>query len=104
MMWGFAIWALVHAITNPTAASLIVCAAIAGLALGGAAMQDAKKEKLVGDPWRDWVGRTSFAPFGRGFASPGTFALVGGTLVWLVATWAHGALGYRPAGVWAFFA
>ena len=104
MLWGFTAWALVHAIVNPTAASLIVSTAIAILALGGAAMQDAKKEKLVGDVWRDWTSRTSFAPFGRGFASPGTFALVGGTLVWLAATWAHGALGYRPAGIWAFFA
>jgi hypothetical protein len=24
-------------------------------------------------------------------------------LLWLGATYAHGALGYRPAGVWAFF-
>lgn len=104
MMWGFALWAVVHVITNPILASLIVSAAIALLALVGAAMQDAKKEKLVGDLWRDWTSRTSFAPFGRGFASPGTFAFVGGTLLWLVASWAHQALGYRPAGVWAFFA
>ena len=104
MLWGFTLWALVHAIVNPTPASLIVSAAIAVLALGGAAAQDAKKARLIGDAWRDWVARTSFVPFGRGFALPGTFALVGGTLLWLAATWAHGALGYRPAGIWAFFA
>ena len=104
MLWGFISWALVHAIVNPTRASLIISTAIAILALGGAAAQDAKKEKLIGEPWREWLSRTSFLPFGRGFASPGSFALVGGTLLWLAATWAHGALGYRPAGVWAFFA
>ena len=104
MMWGFAAWALVHAIVNPSAASLIVSAAIAILALGGAAGQDAKKQKLIGSVWREYQRRTSFVPFGRGLASPGMFALVGGTLVWLAATWAHGALGYRPAGIWAFFA
>lgn len=104
MMWGFAIWALVHVIANPTPASLIVSAAIAILALGGAYGQDFKKARLVGEPWRDWVARTSFVPFGRGWASPGTFALVGGTLLWLAATWAHGALGYRLAGVWALVA
>lgn len=103
MMWGFAIWALVHAIVLPTAASLVISAAIAILALGGAYGQDHKKEKLVGDPWRDWMRRTAFVPFGRGFASPGGFALIGGTLLWLAATWAHGALGYRPAGIWVFF-
>ena len=103
MMWGFAIWALVHAIVMPTLASLVVSAAIAILALGGAYGQDFKKAKLVGEPWRDWVRRTSFVPFGRGLASPGTFAFVGGTLLWLAATYAHGALGYHPAGIWAFF-
>ena len=103
MMWGFAIWALVHAMVVPTAASLTVSAAIAILALGGAAGQDAKKSALVGEPWRDWMRRTAFVPFGRGFASPGTFATIGGTLLWLAATWGHGALGYRPAGVWVFF-
>ena len=103
MMWGFAIWALVHVIVNPTPASIVVSAAIAILALGGAAGQDKKKEKLVGEPWRDWESRTSFVPFGRGFASPGGFALIGGTLLWLAASYAHGALGYRPAGIWAFF-
>ena len=104
MMWSFAIWALVHAIVLPTLASLTISAAIAVLALGGAAGQDAKKSRLIGEPWRDWMRRTSFLPFGRGFASPGTFALIGGTLLWLAATWAHGALGYRMAGIWALVA
>ena len=104
MMWSFAIWALVHAIVFPTLASLTVSATIFFLALVGAAGQDRKKARLVGEPWRDWMRRTSFMPFGRGFASPGTFALVGGTLLWLAATYAHGALGYRPAGIWALVA
>ena len=104
MMWSFAIWALVHAIVLPTLASLTVSAAIFFLALVGAAGQDRKKARLVGEPWRDWMRRTSFVPFGRGFASPGTFASVGGTLLWLAATYAHGALGYRPAGIWALVA
>ncbi|MEO6581103.1 MAG: NnrU family protein [Sphingomicrobium sp.] len=104
MMWAFAIWAAVHVLVNPTPASIVVGAAIAILALGGAAGQDRKKAKLIGEPWRDWETRTSFLPFGRGLASPGSFALIGGTLLWLAATYAHGALGYRPAGLWAFFA
>lgn len=104
MMWGFALWALVHALVNSTPASLVVSATIAILALGGAAGQDAKKQKLIGAPWAEWRAATAFVPFGRGLALPGAMALVGGTLVWLAATYAHGALGYRPAGVWAFFA
>lgn len=103
MMWGFTLWALVHAIVNPTMASLILSAAIAFLALVGAALQDAKKKQLLGDVWRDWTSKTSFIPYGRGLKSADGFALLVGTIVWLAASWAHGALGYRPAGVFAFF-
>jgi uncharacterized membrane protein len=84
MMWGFTFWAVVHAIVVPTQASLIISAAIAF--------------------WAEWVAKTSFVPFGRGVAIPDGFALGGGTILWLAATWAHGALGYRPAGIFAFFA
>ncbi len=104
MMWSFAIWAIVHAIVFPTLPSLSIGASILFLALVGAAGQDRKKARLLGEPWRDWMRRTAFVPFGRGFASPGLFALVGGTLLWLAATWAHGALGYRLAGIWALVA
>jgi uncharacterized membrane protein len=104
MMWGFALWALVHAIVNPTVASLVLSFAIAFLALVGAAMQDAKKAALLGDVWRDWQSKTSFIPYGRGLKSADGFALTAGTILWLAATWAHQALGYRPAGIWAFFA
>lgn len=103
MMWGFSLWAVVHAIVNPTRASLILSAAIAFLALVGAALQDAKKEQQLGNIWRDWRSKTSFIPYGRGLKSADGFALVTGTILWLAASWAHGALGYRPAGVFAFF-
>jgi uncharacterized membrane protein len=103
MMWGFALWSATHIIVNPTQASLILSAAIALLALVGAALQDAKKERLMGDVWREWRVKTSFVPYGKGLKSADGFALLTGTIVWLAATWAHGALGYRPAGVWAFF-
>lgn len=103
MMWGFALWSATHAIVNPTRASLILCAAIAFLALVGAALQDAKKEKQLGNVWREWRSRTSFIPYGRGLKSADGFALVTGTAVWLAASWAHGWLGHRPAGVFAFF-
>ncbi len=104
MMWGFALWAVVHIIANPTPASLIVSSAILILAVGGSVGQDIKKEKLLGQSWREWVERTSFVPFGRGFALPDAFAFVGGTVLWLAATLAHGALGYRSAGIWHWFA
>jgi uncharacterized membrane protein len=102
MMWGFALWAVVHATVNSTRASVVLSAAIAILALGGAVMQDLKKEQLLGDVWRDLRSRTSFLPFGKGFAMPDPFSFIAGTIIWLAATWAHGALGYRPVGIWAF--
>ena len=102
MMWGFALWSATHAIVNPTRASLILCASIAFLALVGAALQDAKKERLLGEVWREWRSKTSFVPYGRGLKSADGFALVTGTILWLAASWAHGALGGRPAGVFAF--
>jgi uncharacterized membrane protein len=102
MMWGFALWAVVHAIVNPTEASLVLSFAIAFLALVGAALQDKKKAALLGDVWRNWLSKTSFIPYGRGLKSADAFALATGTILWLVATWVHGALGFRPAGIWAF--
>ena len=96
MLWGFALWAATHAIVAPTPPSLVLTAAIAILALGGTFAQDAKKERLIGEPWRTWEQRTSLVPFGRGPASPGMFAMVGGTLLFLFATFAHGGIGAGP--------
>ena len=101
MMWGFTTWAITHALVAPSLPGLILSAAIATLALGGAAGQDIKKAKLVGEAWRDWTTRTSFVPFGRGFALPDAFAAIGGTVLFLAATYAHGGLG---AGPWRWLA
>jgi len=103
MNWGFASWALVHIIVDPTPSVLLLSAAILILALGGSVGQDVKKRRLLGDVWRDWESRTAFVPFARGFAWPGTFAAVGGTILFFAATWAHGALGSMPAGLWRWF-
>ena len=108
MMWGFALWAFAHALVMPTGAQLLLSATIAFLALVGSAGQDAKKARLMGDAWRHWAARTSFVPFGRqvagaapwGDAIPRGHALFGGILLWLAATWGHGALGYMAAGIW----
>nr|WP_212541881.1 NnrU family protein [Sphingopyxis indica] len=108
MMWGFALWALAHALVMPTPAQLVLSATIAFLALVGAAGQDVKKAKQMGDAWRHWTARTSYLPFARQFGGaapwgdtiPRGHALWGGIVVWLIATWAHGALGYIAAGIW----
>jgi uncharacterized membrane protein len=97
MMWSIALWSLAHVIVSPRPAVLILSGFIAFLALGGAAGQDVKKAKLMGDSWQSWVSRTSFVlkP-----AWPGRTALIGGTLIWLAATWAHPLAGAPTAGIW----
>lgn len=101
MMWGFGLWALTHMIANPTPSGLVIAEAVFVLAILGAALQDFKKRRLVGSAWRQWERKSPFFPFTRGLAGPGWFAFSAGTVLFLAATWAHGALGYRMAGPWA---
>lgn len=96
MMWSFAIWAAVHLMILGMPKAMVFDGAIIILALAGAAAQDRKKAALMGEDWHDWAARTSFAPFARGRLYPGSVALIGGTLLFLVATWLHPV----PAGIW----
>ena len=96
LMWSFAIWAVVHLALVATPKAALLDGAILLLALGGAVGQDHKKSKLMGARWHEWSAQTSFMPFGRGLKSPGAFALVGGTLLFVAATWLHPI----PVGIW----
>ena len=108
MMWGFALWALVHVLVSPMTNVILLCAGMAFLALVGAAGQDRKKAVLMGEGWKDWTSRTSFLPFGNqlsGKASwatawPGRTVVLAGTILWLVATYNHAPFGIRDAGIW----
>ncbi|MFL6760291.1 NnrU family protein [Sphingomonas sp.] len=96
MMWGFALWAAVHLMILAQPKSIVFDGAIILLALAGAAGQDRKKAQLMGEAWHEWTAQTAFVPFTRGLANPGAVALAGGTLLFLIATWAHPV----PAGIW----
>jgi uncharacterized membrane protein len=96
MMWSFAIWAAVHLMILAQPKGIVFDGAIIFLALAGALGQDRKKAGLMGEAWHEWTAETAFVPFTRGLAYPGTVALVGGTLLFLIATWAHPI----PAGIW----
>lgn len=96
MMWSFAIWAAVHLTIVAMPKALVLDGAIIFLALVGAAGQDRKKAGQMGEAWHEWTAQTAFVPFTRGLAYPGVTALVGGTLLFLIATWAHPV----PAGIW----
>ena len=100
MMWSFVLWAAVHLTILAMPKALVFDGAIILLALAGAAAQDRKKAGLMGDAWHEWTAETAFIPFTRGVAYPGTVVLVGGTLLFLIATWAHPI----PAGIWRWVA
>ncbi|MFL0413403.1 NnrU family protein [uncultured Sphingomonas sp.] len=106
MMWGLAIWGLVHILVFPDPANIVLAGAIIILALVGAHLQDRKKEALQPEFWREWERRTSYWPFlaiaqhRARIGKIGMHALGGGVTVWLVATWAHLPLAGWPAGIW----
>lgn len=112
MNWSFALWGIAHAIVGPQPKVLVLCGAIAFLAIVGSIGQDSKKEKLRGEDWRTWERRTAFIPFAGQLAgripwraaSPGGVPLLGGLLLWLAATWAHPMLGAPVAGIWRWLA
>jgi uncharacterized membrane protein len=100
MMWGFALWAITHMIVVATPKAMIFDGAILFLALGGSVGQDRKKRKLMGEMWHEWTAATAFVPFTRGGGAPGWFAFIGGTLLFLLATWLHKPIAGVPAGLW----
>jgi uncharacterized membrane protein len=100
MNWSFILWALVHISLVGDPRNLVVAGGILILALFGSIGQDRKKERLLGEAWRDWEARTSFVPFAAAFAGrarwrdtiPGAIALVGGVIFWALATSYHAPL------------
>ena len=100
MMWSFALWSAAHVLVSPTPRVIVLSAAVAVLALVGSRLQDRKKEVLMGAAWQGWESRTSYWPRVSGLARAGAAAWIGGTVLWLAATWAHGWLIGMPAGVW----
>jgi uncharacterized membrane protein len=107
MMWGFAIWGVVHILASGQMRTIILAIGLIFLALVGSAGQDRKKAMLMGDDWADWRNRTSFIPFGNqvsGTASwrtawPGRRNILLGLLLWLGASWLHPYFGGPIAGL-----
>ncbi|MFN5819277.1 MAG: NnrU family protein [Novosphingobium sp.] len=100
MMWGFALWAISHALVSPTLRSLVLTAAIGVLALVGSHLQDRKKEALMGAAWTGWEARTSYWPKLGGLATAGLVPWIGGLVLGLVGSWAHISIIGMAAGIW----
>lgn len=100
MMWGFALWSVAHILVAPTGRTIVLAGAIAVLALVGAALQDGKKRKLIGERWREWEARTSYWPNLANLGAVGWKLWLATLVVWLVLTWAHIPLAGWAAGIW----
>ena len=108
MMWGFALWAIVHIIIAGTSRGVVFAMGILVLSLFGAAMQDRKKQALLGDSWTAWRARTAFVPFaaqldGRQPVSslwPGRRAAIYGCFFFLGAMGAHLYFGAPVKALW----
>jgi uncharacterized membrane protein len=109
LMWAIMLWAMIHAALSPTPAMLVVTGGMGLLALAGALGQDAKKARTIGANWRVWQAKTSFIPFGAQLSGrlgwgallpTGPAPLVGGILLWVVATGLHAMLGGPDVGPW----
>jgi uncharacterized membrane protein len=102
---SFALWALVHISLSGSPRNLVVAGGILLLALVGSLGQDRKKARVLGEPWRAGMERTSFVPFGALVAGraawrnalPGWIALIGGLVLWTAITSFHAPL-VSPAG------
>jgi uncharacterized membrane protein len=97
MNMAFILWALAHIGLWGALPNLIVAGGILVLALVGSIGQDHKKLNVVGEPWRVWMERTSFLPFGALLSGRAKWSALGkawpalllGLLLWLAVTWLH---------------
>jgi uncharacterized membrane protein len=97
MNMAFALWAAVHIVLWGALPNLIVAGGILILAVLGSIGQDQKKLNVIGEPWRAWMGRTSFVPFGALLTGRAKWSALGeawpalllGLLLWLAITWLH---------------
>ncbi|GAJ30482.1 NnrU family protein [Acidomonas methanolica] len=106
MMWSFALWGTSHILILPITRNIILSGAIVFLSLVGSFLQDRKKTRLDPAGWAAWKSRTSYLPFaaivqGKArFGQFGAYSLLGGLVLWIVASWAHIPLSGIPAGIW----
>lgn len=100
MMWSFAIWGTAHILVKPTMANLWLMGSVIILAIWGSLGQDRRKTREMGESWQHWQANTSFIPFGKGLATPGSGIIIAGIAFWMIASWAHHGLGYAMVPPW----
>ncbi len=103
MMWSIALWSISHFLVSPTPRVLVLTLAVGFLALVGSHLQDRKKQAQMGAAWAGWESQTSYWPRLGALGRAGAVPWLGGTALWLGASWAHIPLAGIPAGVWRWF-
>jgi uncharacterized membrane protein len=106
-LWGVVLWALAHVAANGDAASLILFAGMAALALGGMPSVDAKAAARLGAGWGPVVMRSSILPFaailsGRtrvSLAEIGWLRILGGLALYAGLLFVHPWIAGKPAVV-----
>lgn len=79
-MWGVALWAITHLMANGDAASAILFAGLAILALGGTIHIDRRKRHTLGTSWDAYARQSSHLPFLA--IAQGRTRLVGSEIGW----------------------
>lgn len=110
MMWAIAIWAVVHATLSGNVATIALCFGLGFVALVGASLQDSKKARQMGENWAGYARETGWWPLEAQIAGrqpwrtlwPGAWPILGGTALWLLATWLHPYLGGPQVPPWLF--
>lgn len=100
MMWSFALWAASHIVLWWSWRTTITALAIGVLALVGAALQDRKKRRLIGNAWEQWQSRTAYWPRWGRLLAVGWLPWAIGLVLFALLSWLHWPLGGIEAGVW----
>jgi uncharacterized membrane protein len=105
VMWGIALWALVHVAARGDAAALVFFGTLLMLAMSGTLLIDRRKKEEAGADWQRFVQETSNVPFAAIVAGRTHFSadeigwsrLAIALLLYFTLLWVHSALfGARP--------
>jgi uncharacterized membrane protein len=77
LMWGVALWAVVHLLATGDGAAVIFFGGLAVLALGGMVHSDRRRDRLMPKGWERYRRASSMVPFAAAFAGRARISLTG---------------------------
>lgn len=105
LMWGIALWAILHLANRPNMTSLLFFGTLALLAVGGSRLQEKRKRNELGAAWEAFENQTSFVPFAALLSGKaklrlkelGVWRLAAATALWALMLIIHGRVLGVPA-------